>query len=290
MFWSRSDRRGGEAERKQPRDASLELKAESAGLTDRGCVRRTNQDAFAVRSDLGLYLVCDGMGGVAGGEIASAVASETFLTVFAKEIGTGAEPSQEAVNAALRRAAVAADRAVKTRAAEEIQLQGMGTTLVAAHVSHDRLTVLNIGDSRAYLVHDGQTRQISADHSWVAERVREGLMTPAQAERSGYQFLITRAVGTDGDVVPDLFTETLEPGDTVLLNSDGLTRHVSDAEIAQALGRPERELTVLCRALVERAKRRGGSDNITCVAVRMTEVAPEEFSSGEPSTVGAVKQ
>lgn len=283
MFGLRSRQTSGEVTRKEQ---FVELRAEAAGLTDRGCVRRSNQDAFALRNDLGLYVVCDGMGGVAGGEVASALATEAFVGAFAKEMGTSPEASQETVNTALRRAAWAAHRAVRSRASEHTGLRGMGTTLVAAHVAQERMTVLNVGDSRAYLVREGAARQITADHSWVAERVRQGLMTAAQAERSSYQSLITRAVGTDGEVVPDLFAETLEAGDALLLTSDGLTRHVRDAEIADALGRPERELTVLCRSLIERAKRRGGSDNITCVMVRMSGVAAEE--SGYSANRGAV--
>jgi protein phosphatase len=158
---------------------------------------------------------------------------------------------------------------VLARANFDIALRGMGSTLVAARLSGEDLTVVNVGDSRAYLFQQGHAVQLTEDHSWVAEQVRRGLMTASQAERSSFQSVITRAIGADPDVTPDLFDATLHPGDTLLLTSDGLTRHVSTGELAQivaatASGSPQST----CDRLIALAKSRGGSDNITCILIR----------------------
>ena len=244
-------------------------KLEVAVLSDVGRVRRSNQDNFGSDDDLGLYVVCDGMGGAAGGDIASRIAVESFLAVARQELLSLHDANSECTRCSLERAAAAANRAVLARASFDIALRGMGSTLVAARLAGETLTILNVGDSRAYLFHEGGLRQITRDHSYLDEQVHLGMMTPDQAARSGLQSVITRAIGADADVVPDVFEATLHPGDILLLTSDGLTRHVAAQEIAEHLAATAAASAEdACRGLIELANRRGGQDNITCLLLR----------------------
>jgi PPM family protein phosphatase len=244
----------------------LTLNLEAAARTHAGLVRVSNQDNFGIDAELGLYVVCDGMGGAAGGEVASLLAVETFLTIARQEIQSSSLHNGAVSSLALQRAVAAANRAVLARAHWDTIYRGMGSTLVAARVKGDRLWVINLGDSRAYLVRDGRATQLTRDHSLVAESVRLGTMAAAEAETSPLQSVITRAVGVEADARPDLYEVALQPGDKLLLASDGLTRHVPRHEL-------EEVVSVACTAdhacdlLVDLALRRGGSDNITCIVV-----------------------
>lgn len=246
------------------------LRFEAAGGTDTGRVRRSNQDRFGLAEDIALAAVCDGMGGPAGGEVASSLALESFLSVVRQEIEASRGAQNGLTARSMLRAAAAANRAVRARACFDTQFRGMGTTLVAARLEGTDLTVIHVGDSRAYLVRDGGAKRLTADHSYVAEQVRLGVMTPDEAERSPMQSVITRAVGIEEDVHPEIGHETVESGDVLLLCSDGFTRHVEDAEIGQLLGATSTEepLEAICARLIALANERGGSDNITCVLMR----------------------
>ena len=254
----------------------MPLKARAAAKTDVGLVRRSNQDSFGIDTDTHVYVVCDGMGGAAGGEVASSLAVQTFLATARQELVSTTALNGQRNTECLRRAAHAANRAVRLRALYEPRFRGMGTTLVAARIDGEQLAVVNVGDSRAYLVRDGRARQLTLDHSYVAESVRRGLMTVQQAERSSMQSVITRAIGAQDDVDPEIFSEALQAGDTLLLCSDGLTRHVSSEDIAAVLSVPGQSAIESCRQLIGCANQRGGLDNITCLAVQMCEeTAPQ---------------
>ncbi len=244
----------------------MALRVEAGARSDIGLVRRSNQDRFGIDDRLELYVVCDGMGGAAGGEVASELAVETFLKIARQELACATCDPAERTPQALRRAVAAANRAVLERARWEMRLRGMGSTLVAARLEDDRATVAHVGDSRAYLVRGKAALQLTNDHSYVAEQLRLGLMEPAQAALSPMRSVITRAIGADTDVRPDLVSVAVQPGDVLLLASDGLTRHVADAEIASVLSRAE-WAEEACVSLVEMAKGRGGSDNVTCLVV-----------------------
>jgi protein phosphatase len=252
------------------------LKTDAAAVTDIGRVRRSNQDSFGADEALGLYVVCDGMGGVAGGEIASRIAVDTFLTIARQELESLHGEPAECTRCALKRAAVAANRAVFARAQQESRLRGMGSTLVAARLDGSALTLVNVGDSRAYLIRSAQkpgsaARQLTLDHSYVAEQVRIGTMTPAQARASVMQSVITRAIGADPDVLPDLFEATLAPGDTLLLTSDGLTRHADLDTLAAIVSDTAADTPgETARRLVAFANAQGGHDNITCIVIRQS--------------------
>lgn len=231
------------------------LRAGSA--TDVGLVRNNNQDAYLAANPL--YAVADGMGGAAAGEVASATAIEALENGFSR---SGA-PSPDL----LIQAAQAANRAVWDQAETNPEMRGMGTTLVAiALVEGPQLAVINIGDSRLYVLHEGDLRQITSDHNLVAEMVAEGRITPEEAEYHPRRNIMTRALGVEPEVPVDLFLEEAVPGDRYLLCSDGLPREVSDELIASFLRRlaDPREAA---RELVEEAKRKGGNDNITVVVV-----------------------
>jgi protein phosphatase len=247
----------------------LALFAEIAARTDTGLVRTHNEDDYGYDDALGLYVVCDGMGGAAGGEIASKLAVDTFLVIARQEIQS-LNGNCDATELALRRAVAAANRAVVVRAGWDICYRGMGTTLVGARLCGQKLTVVHVGDSRAYLVRDGQAMPLTEDHSYVAEQVRMGMMNQEQAANSSLQSVITRAIGADADVQPDLRSITVQTGDWLLLTSDGLTRHLSAAEIAEQITSASSPDEASER-LVELAKQRGGSDNITCLVVRVLE-------------------
>ena len=245
------------------------VKVTAAALTDIGRVRRQNQDAYGLDSEHQLYVVCDGMGGAAGGEVASRMAVDEFLADFVHQISEQPDSTPEAAKNALYYASVAANRVVYARSAAEPSLRGMGSTLVAAHVAGERLLLVNVGDSRAYLMRNGSIAQLTQDHSYLDEQVRLGLMTQEMADASNWQSVITRAVGIEPEVHPDLFGVDLQDGDVVLLTSDGLTRHVKDAEIA-TIATGEGSLPKRLRMLIESACRNGGSDNITCVLLEIS--------------------
>jgi protein phosphatase len=236
------------------------MNLEPAAATHIGLVRATNQDSFGMDRDLGLYVVCDGMGGAAGGEVASQLASETFLAIARQELNSGTPTGD-----ALQRAVAAANRAVIGRAQWDTCYRGMGSTLVAARIFYNHLTLINVGDSRAYLLRKGEMMQLTHDHSVVAERVRAGLMTPAEAETSSMQSVITRAIGAEQDVHPDLYEVPLNAEETLLLASDGLTRNVEIDEIAGILA--SYRAREACEQLIQLANRRGGQDNITCIVI-----------------------
>jgi serine/threonine protein phosphatase PrpC len=249
----------------------LTLSVQSAARTDVGLMRRDNQDSYGTDPELGLYLVCDGMGGVAGGSVASDLAARTFLAIARQEIEAAGKHGNcccaEATLLSLCRAVAAANRAVVERARWDTCYRGMGTTLVGVRILEDQLTIINVGDSRAYLVRGGEIKQLTEDHSYVAERIRFGMMSAEEAAVSPMRSVITRAVGIAADIQPDIFDQALQPGDTVLLASDGLTRELSAAEVGDVLSAGH-DAETACGVLIERANERGGSDNITCIVVR----------------------
>jgi len=172
-------------------------------------------------------------------------------------------PTPEEVEKAIS----AANQAIFARSQRNPKLAGMGTTLVTLITGERQVWILNVGDSRGYLMHDGTLKQITQDHSLVEEQVRMGRMNPSEAQRSPLRNVITRALGTQSLVTPDTFAMGAEPGDLYLLCSDGLTRELSDPLI-ESLLRLELPLDELCTRLVGAANKAGGHDNITCLLVR----------------------
>jgi PPM family protein phosphatase len=226
--------------------------------SDRGLVRPTNEDSFFLRE--GLYAVCDGMGGARGGEVASQMACLGLLGLNPESAG-----QQD-----LREAIEGANRSIAHRGAGEEHLMGMGTTLTAVMVKEGRMTLAHVGDSRAYLLRDGDLEQLSEDHSWVGEMVRRGELTPAQAAIHPHRNVITRVLGTEGEVQPDVIEQPAKPGDRVLLCSDGLTGMVADTEILELLASGEGPQET-AEMLVKAAVAAGGEDNVTVVVIDVTD-------------------
>jgi PPM family protein phosphatase len=233
----------------------------AAAVTDRGLKRSSNEDAFGYSVEHGIYLVCDGMGGAAAGEIASSLAVREMMGLL-----TARQPSNP-LHADAEQAVAAANIAIFSRAQRNPKLSGMGTTLVCLLVEDRHAWVVNVGDSRGYRLRQGRLQQITVDHSLVEEQVRMGQMDREEADRSPFKNVITRALGTQNCVTPDVFDLEIEPGDLFMLCSDGLTRELSDPLI-ESLLRLDVPLQALCERLVAAANNAGGHDNITCMLVR----------------------
>ena len=241
----------------------IALERMAAALSHTGKVRRTNQDAWSYTLEAGLFVVCDGMGGAAGGEIASQTAVEAFLEHLCS--------TDEAARTTrgIAQAVVAANRRVQTRAVHERSLRGMGTTLVALISCGDNaVAIAHVGDSRCYRWRGSELVCLTQDHSLIAEQMRMGVLTAEQAEHSPMRNVITRAVGTKRSIEPEVQRLAVEPGDLFLLCSDGLTRELPDAAVAVLLGRGV-SLEERTRSLIEAALRAGGRDNITAILVQM---------------------
>jgi PPM family protein phosphatase len=239
----------------------------AAAVSDRGRKRPTNEDAFGFSLEHGVFLVCDGMGGAAAGEIASSVAVDELLQLLSQRSAGPEADTPLAMPELAEEAVGAANQAIFSRSQRNYKLSGMGTTLVGLVAEERRVWVLNVGDSRCYRMRNRELEQITLDHSLVEEQVRLGRMTQSEALRSPLRNVITRALGTQNRVTPDIFELEAEQGDLFLLCSDGLTRELTDTQI-ESLLRIELPLDVLCTRLVEAAKKAGGNDNITCILVR----------------------
>lgn len=246
-------------------------------LSHPGRVRNGNEDACAAAPDEGAFVVCDGMGGAAAGEVASRIAAEAWLEALhtsASVSGVGALAPPDRVAAAVK----AANHAVFRHARSAPGLRGMGTTLVgvllveAPDATQYGLVLGHVGDSRCYRWRDGVLEQLTQDHSLVEEQVRRGELTPGEAVHHPMRNIITRAIGAEAVVQPDIVRLEPRAGDLYLLASDGLTRELNDASIARLLraGTAGEEapgekaaLKSLCQILVDAANAAGGGDNIT---------------------------
>lgn len=258
--------------------------------TDIGRVRQNNEDAVAAIPGANAFVISDGMGGEAHGEVASALAVEMIvahiqgmqagggmaaagvagehqdpnLTAAARHV-PGFSPATHALSAALH----AANQKIFETAQKNPSQHGMGATLVAAWVNGHEMSLVNVGDSRAYLVRDDVLEQLTEDHTLVAEQVRRGLITPEQAKRSRVQNVLMRALGVREEVEADLFEEELKPGDIVLLCTDGLTRMVEDEAIATVL-KESKDAQGAADRLVALALEHGGEDNVTVLVMRVS--------------------
>lgn len=238
---------------------------QAAAHTSTGRLRSHNEDAFGFRAERGIFVVCDGMGGAAGGEIASRLAVDTVL----EHLGKAA--AGMSAREALHQAVAAANRTVLDRAESDPSLNGMGTTLVALLLDHGTALIAHAGDSRCYLFRGGQLLRQTRDHSLVDEQMRLGTITAEEAERSPFRSVITRAIGTQPAVSEEILELPVQPGDLFLLCTDGLTREVEEAEIGRilAIAAEAANLDPAAYRLVECANEAGGRDNITCVLVRV---------------------
>jgi protein phosphatase len=231
-----------------------------SALSDIGCVRTNNEDFLGFDESLGIFVVCDGMGGMASGEVASSRAVAAILEAYGASAASGL-----AVSTRLLHAIHMANSDVWENG-QIPENRGMGTTAVAAALDGNKLIIGNVGDSRAYIVKDGQTMQLTVDHSYINELIRNGTLTLETAhtvDLQGMESIITRAVGVSADVQPDFFSVDLTPGTGILLATDGLTRYVAQEEITAILSASTFETA--CASLIQTAKDRGGHDNVSCI-------------------------
>jgi PPM family protein phosphatase len=254
----------------------------SAGLSDVGRKRTSNEDSFAIGADGALLVVADGMGGHAAGEVASRLAVESIERHI-----VGSDPLKEpTLPSGYRRghdedtvlpvparrllnAIRLANQEIVRSVRRNRSQRGMGTTVVAALVQGSRAYIGSVGDSRAYLVRGSEIRQLTSDHTFVNEQVRAGALSQAEARRHPARNILTRAVGSQEEVEPDLVEQDLGPGDRLLLCSDGLTTMLEDAAIRDTVLENDSDPAAACRALVERANERGGDDNVTVVLLHV---------------------
>jgi PPM family protein phosphatase len=247
----------------------------SGGVTDVGRVRTNNEDCFRIVAPLHLFVLSDGMGGEAHGEVASALAVETVVkhclealdnpavTLYGQQQAAWSEKTKR-----LSSAAHLANTKIFSSAQEHTEQKGMGATLTAAWIDGAKLSIVHVGDSRAYLLRSGTLQQLTSDHSLVAEQVRHGILTAAEAEESQMQSVLLRALGSQADVEVDAEEHMVIARDILLLCSDGLTRMVIEPEIAGTL-QSEPDAVKAAQKLVDLANDRGGSDNITVIVVRI---------------------
>lgn len=238
------------------------MKISSWVITDKGLRRGSNQDSYLINEDLGLYIVADGMGGHSGGEVASQLAVQGVQDSFLKQTAPK-DPREKLLDAYIE----ASHRIFDTAQNEKPELMGMGTTMVMAYVQGSSIYIANIGDSRCYLFKSPNFWQLTEDHSLINEQIRAGLLTDKQIKNFVGKNVITRSVGYEREVVPDVIERQAIPGEKYLLCSDGLSGLVADAEIEKILIKNNSaQATKLC---VEQALANGGDDNVTVLILEI---------------------
>lgn len=260
----------GEGRESGNNGAAHNLSLNVAQRTDVGRKRSHNEDSVAhivpkdpdmMAKKGALFIVADGMGGHAAGEVASEIAVNTVCNMYYQD-------TNEDVSASITHAVKSANAMIYQRACENMMRQGMGTTCVTAILKGTTAYIANVGDSRAYLVHNSQVKQISQDHSWVAEQVHTGALTEEQARNHAMRNMITRSLGFFPEVEVDTFTESVCEGDILVLCSDGLSGMVTDNELHQIVAHFVPQESVY--RLIDRANEQGGIDNITVLVVRVS--------------------
>ena len=244
----------------------------SFGGTDPGKRRSNNEDSYLVNDELLLYAVADGIGGSEGGEVASRIAVDTLAGVLPDLLGEEEQTPSSILDhttdtrfSALRKAITLTNLKIREARSTDPQLRSMGTTLTAVLLRKKHALIVNVGDSRAYLLRSGLLHQLTLDHSLVAEHVAAGLLTPDEARVSSYRHIITRALGIDEVVQADFMEHLLQPDDRILLCTDGLTEMLKDPEILMILSTSLPHDAV--QKLLAAANDNGGVDNITAVVV-----------------------
>jgi PPM family protein phosphatase len=250
------------------------MRITSCGITDVGMKRTNNEDAYLINDELNLFVVCDGMGGHVGGEMASSIAvntvEEVLSTVEAEPPPATGEDATEATREKLRYAVRLAGKRIYEKASAEPEFKGMGTTVLVMLVESNNAYVAHVGDSRAYLVRADTIEQLTEDHSLVNEKIRAGVLTPEEAKHHKLRNIITRSLGYQEEVDVDIQVRALRRNDVFLLCTDGLSNLVEPAEMGETLRTLSPQTAV--RRLVDLACTRGGEDNITTLVTRIEEV------------------
>ncbi len=249
----------------------------SAGRTDVGVVRAGNEDSFLLEPQHGLFIVADGMGGHAAGEVASDMAVQIVGDALQKVVGREDATAADVI----RQAIMDANGRIFQRTLVEQDKRGMGTTTTAMVINGARYLIGQVGDSRAYLLRGGDLLQITKDHSYVQEQVDAGYLTPEQARTHPYSNVITRCVGANSEVAPDIYVGGLRQGDVFLLASDGLTGMLEDSEVLDIMESQDQP-GPLVDILISEANRRGGLDNVTVIVIRIDTVEQHEDGRNGP--------
>lgn len=252
------------------------MKIEGFGLTDIGRKRKLNEDSFGFFPENGFYVVADGMGGHAGGEIASKLAVdsvEEFIKLSADrdditwpfEIDEAKPKDENRLNVAIR----LANSRIFQEALANKKLNGMGTTIVAALFAEAHLYIGHVGDSRAYLIKNDEIKQLTDDHSVVYEQMRLGILSKEDAKSHSLRNVLTKALGTEPDIRVDMRAERIDPGDIYLLCTDGLTNMLTDEEMQNIVKNNSNNTENACRELIAAANNNGGIDNITVIILKV---------------------
>jgi PPM family protein phosphatase len=248
-----------------------------AVITDKGLRRTSNEDSHCERPEIGLFVVADGMGGHVAGEVASREAVDAIQAFIADTASADKnrtwpfpfEPNLSLEANRLKAAFRLANRKIAAAIADSTELRGMATTASALLAGKQSACVAHVGDSRVYVLRDGNLEQLTHDHSWVEEQVRAGTMTPTAARQHPWRNVVTRALSGGEDPEVDVTEVTPMAGDRYLLCSDGLFSVITDQQIAELLGDHNRSLQDICEALIAAANAGGGPDNITAVVLEV---------------------
>jgi PPM family protein phosphatase len=251
------------------------MKITYKAISDVGRKRTANEDTYTADGDLNLFIVADGMGGHAAGEVASKVAVESIqdfirYTSNDKEITWPYEFDESLTMAGnrLKSAIQIAHAKVLEVTAQKKEFQGMATTVVSLLMDDAKAQVAHVGDSRAYLIREDKLIQLTSDHSWVNEQLRTGAITSQQARNHPYRNIVTRALGGPNPVDVDVSEEPMQDGDIILLCSDGLNTMLSDEQILETVRDNRDDLDKACQALISLANENGGEDNVTAILVK----------------------
>ncbi|MBQ90850.1 MAG: hypothetical protein CL441_05425 [Acidimicrobiaceae bacterium] len=255
------------------------MRLSSASATDTGLRRSANEDNLSVRDDLGLYVVADGMGGHAAGEVASEAAVEGIVAFVEATVKMSPDQTwpipfnpEQSVNANRLQAGFRmGNRRLASQIAASSELRGMATTAVAMLAGDGIATLAHVGDSRGYRLREGALERLTRDHSWVEEQIRVGALTEEAARQHPWRNIVTRALSGSEELEVDVQELELEVGDRLLLCSDGVFTVLSDEQIAEVLGR-DVELARICEALIQGANDGGGPDNVTAVVLQVDAV------------------
>ncbi len=243
------------------------VKFTCAGRTDVGVIRSGNEDNYLMVPDRGVFIVADGMGGHAAGEVASEMAVRIIADELKNVVGRPDAEAAERVREAIQHA----NGAIFNRTLSEQDKRGMGTTATVMLINGVHYLIGQVGDSRAYVLRDKKLAQLTKDHSYVQEQVDAGYLTPEQARTHPYSNVITRCVGANSDVLPDVYAGTLREADVFLLASDGLTGMLEDHDLLHIMNGANAPARMV-DALIAQANHRGGLDNITAIVVRIDAV------------------
>ena len=254
------------------------MKITYKAVTDVGRKRKGNEDSLFVNADQNLFVVADGMGGHAAGEVASKIAVDSInefvvLTAGDEEITWpfGLDENMSYDGNRLKTAVRFANRKVLEATKERAEYEGMATTVAAVLVDGDSANLAHVGDSRVYLVRAEELTQLTSDHSWVNEQIQSGVISADQARSHPLRNVVTRALGGKADLQVDMQVHEIEPQDILLLCSDGLTTMIPDDEIARLMNETQGDIEEAAQSLVDAANARGGEDNITVVLLKFEE-------------------